>query len=58
MENVIESISFLRQQESKGVWLVGGDELISMLLIANLIDEMQIAFLLFLVNAFPSIQYP
>lgn len=43
-ENIIETISDLRNQEGKDIWLVGGGELISMLLAADLIDEMQICY--------------
>ena len=43
-ENVIETISELRNQEGKDILLVGGGELISMLLTADLIDEMQICY--------------
>lgn len=43
-ENIIETISELRSQEGKDIWLVGGGELISMLLAADLIDEMQICY--------------
>lgn len=43
-ENIIETISELRNQKGKDIWLVGGGELISMLLAANLIDEMQICY--------------
>lgn len=39
-ENVIETISELRNQEGKDIWLVGGGELLSMLLTADLVDEM------------------
>jgi dihydrofolate reductase len=44
-ENIIETISELRNQKGKNIWLVGGGELISMLLAANLIDEMQICYI-------------
>lgn len=43
-ENIIETISDLCNQEGKNILLVGGGELISMLLTANLIDEMQICY--------------
>lgn len=43
-KNIIETISELRNQEGKDIWLVGGGELISMLLAADLIDEMQICY--------------
>jgi dihydrofolate reductase len=41
-ENVIERISGLRGESGKDIWLAGGGELISILLAADLIDEMQI----------------
>jgi dihydrofolate reductase len=44
IENVIETISELRNQEGKDILLVGGSELISMLLTVDLIDEMQICY--------------
>ncbi len=44
-ENIIEMISELRNQEGKDIWLVGGGELVSMLLEADLIDEMQICYI-------------
>ena len=43
-ENVIETISELRNREGKNIWLVGGGELVSMLLAADLIDQMQIIY--------------
>ena len=43
-ENVIETISELRKQNGKNIWLVGGGELTSMLLAADLVDEMQICY--------------
>lgn len=44
-ENVIEHISALRNEQGKDIWLFGGGELISMLLAADLVDEMQIAYI-------------
>lgn len=38
--NIIETISELRNQEGKDILLVGGGKLISMLLAADLVDEM------------------
>jgi len=43
-DNVIETISALRNEQGKDIWLVGGGELISILLAADLIDEMQICY--------------
>ncbi|GAB6121917.1 dihydrofolate reductase family protein [Dysgonomonas termitidis] len=43
-ENIIETISELRNQEGKDIWLVGGGELTSALLTAKLIDEIQICY--------------
>jgi dihydrofolate reductase len=44
-ENIIETIFELRNQEGKDILLAGGGELISMLLAAGLVDEMQIAYI-------------
>lgn len=44
-ENIIETISELRNQEGKDIMLVGGGELTSMLLAADLIDEMCILYI-------------
>lgn len=44
-KNVIETISELRNHEGKNIWLVGGGELISMLLAADLIDQMRIIYM-------------
>lgn len=44
-KNIIEMISELRNQEGKDIWLVGGGEFVSMLLEADLIDEMQICYI-------------
>ena len=44
-ENVIEHISALRNEPGKDIWLFGGGELISMLLAADLIDEMCISYI-------------
>jgi Dihydrofolate reductase len=44
-ENVIEQITSLRNEPGKDIWLFGGGELVSMLLAADLIDEMQIAYI-------------
>jgi dihydrofolate reductase len=43
-DNIIETISTIRNEQGKDIWLVGGGELISMLLSANLIDEIQICY--------------
>lgn len=43
-DNIIETISELRNKEGKDIWLVGGGELISALLTAKLIDEIQICY--------------
>lgn len=43
--NVIESISALRNKPGKDILLVGGGKLISLLLEADMIDEMQIAYM-------------
>ncbi|KAA6300896.1 MAG: Dihydrofolate reductase [Candidatus Ordinivivax streblomastigis] len=44
-ENIIETISALRDEQGNDIWLVGGGELISMLLAAALIDEMRVAYI-------------
>jgi len=44
-ENIIETIFALRHEPGKDILLAGGGELVSMLLSANLIDEMRITFL-------------
>ena len=44
-ENIIEAITDLRNKEGKDIWLVGGGEIISMLLDNDLIDEMIITIL-------------
>jgi len=56
-DNIIETISALRNEPGKDILLVGGGELISMLLVADVIDEMQIAYIPVIlgegVNLFP-----
>lgn len=44
-ENVIERIAALRAEAGKDIWLFGGGKLVSMLLAADLVDEMQIAYI-------------
>jgi dihydrofolate reductase len=44
-KNITERIAALRNELGKDIWLFGGGELISMLLAANLIDEMQISYI-------------
>jgi len=41
-DNIIETISSLKEQQGKDIWLVGGGEIISILLDNNLVDEMTI----------------
>ncbi|KAA6335017.1 hypothetical protein EZS27_016704 [termite gut metagenome] len=43
-DNVIETISRLRDGSGKDIWLFGGGILLSMLLAADLVDEMQICY--------------
>lgn len=43
-DNIIENIGDLRKKQGKDIWLVGGGELISMLLDHDLIDEMIITY--------------
>lgn len=44
-DNIIENISALRNEQGKDILLVGGGELTSMLLVADLIDEMRITYI-------------
>lgn len=44
-ENIIETISSLKEQQGKDIWLVGGGKIISMLLDNNLVDEMIITYI-------------
>jgi dihydrofolate reductase len=44
-ENVIEAIFTSRNEPGKDIWLVGGGELISMLLATNLVDEIRICYI-------------
>jgi dihydrofolate reductase len=44
-ENVIERIVDLRNEPGKDIWLFGGGELVSMLLAADLVDEMRVAYI-------------
>lgn len=44
-ENIIEQIINLRNESGKDIWLFGGGELVSMLLAADLIAEMRIAYI-------------
>lgn len=44
-ENVVETISGLRKKDGKDIWLVGGGQLTSILLNADMVDEMQITFI-------------
>lgn len=39
-ENVIENISYLRNESGKDIWLVGGGKITAMLLNENMVDEM------------------
>ena len=43
--NIVETISALCNEQGKDILLVGGGELISMLLAADLIDEMRITYI-------------
>lgn len=44
-EDVIERIIALRNEPGKNIWLFGGGELVSILLSADLIDEMYISYI-------------
>ena len=37
-ENIVETVAGLREKEGKDIWLIGGGEIISMLLDADLVD--------------------
>jgi len=42
---VIERITALHNESGKDIWLFGGGELVSVLLAADLVDEMKIAYI-------------
>lgn len=44
-ENIFETISQLRKEDGKDIWLVGGGELTTMLLNQDLVDEMIITYI-------------
>jgi len=44
-DNIIDTISQLRMQEGKDIWLVGGGELITILLNQDFVDEMIITYI-------------
>jgi dihydrofolate reductase len=44
-ENIVETVAGLREKEGKDIWLIGGGEIISMLLDADLVDELQIFYM-------------
>ncbi|MDD4438355.1 MAG: dihydrofolate reductase family protein [Tissierellia bacterium] len=44
-ENVTECIATLRNDSGKDIWLLGGRELISILLAADLVDEIRITYI-------------
>jgi dihydrofolate reductase len=44
-ENIIENISQLRETEGKDIWLVGGGEIIAMLLDKEMVEEMIITYI-------------
>jgi dihydrofolate reductase len=44
-DNIVETISQLRKEKGKNIWLVGGGEIIAMLLNEDLIDEMIITYI-------------
>jgi dihydrofolate reductase len=43
-ENVVETISLLKEQAGKDIWLVGGGQTIAFLLNYDLIDELQLCY--------------
>lgn len=57
-DNIIETISDLKNKDGKDIWLVGGGEIVSMLLKHNLVDEIIITQIPVLLGAgillFPS----
>lgn len=44
-DNIIKMVIALKDQQGKDIWLVGGGEIISMLLDNNLVDEMIITYI-------------
>lgn len=44
-DHVTDNVNKLKELTGKDIWLVGGGELVSMLLDANLIDEMHLCYL-------------
>lgn len=44
-ENIAERTSELKNESGKNIWLIGGGELITMLLNADLVDELQICYI-------------
>ena len=40
IENIVEEISKLREEKGQDIWLVGGGQLITMLLNQDMVDEM------------------
>lgn len=44
-ENVVETVKALKQQDGKDIWLVGGGQVITLLLNHDLVDEMQICYI-------------
>lgn len=44
-ENIIETIRSLKEQQGKDIWLVGGGQIISILLDSGLVDEMIITYI-------------
>ena len=45
IDNVIEAIHQLKQKEGKDIWLIGGGQVITLLLNYDLVDEMQICYI-------------
>lgn len=50
-DNIIEAISEIKKQKGKDIWLVGGGEIIAMLLNNDLIDEMIITIIPMMLGA-------
>lgn len=44
-DNIVKTISDLRNEQGKNIWLVGGGKLTAMLLTTDLVDEIQICYI-------------
>lgn len=50
-QNIISKITELKNEQGRDIWLVGGGELISILLNAGLVDELQISYIPIILGA-------